>query len=122
MQAVYSFSFSPFNRCLKMVGYFQNYPLCAEDTRKLWTTKMFQNFTSKPGPNDLSIYLRCLPRHYHFNDMTYYETILSRTTFHKLWLFQAPECPTRLSSNPARDGLVSSVIRMLVTKYNASRF
>jgi len=109
-------------RCIKMVGYFQNYPLCADDTRQLWTPRMFQNFTVRPGPNDISIYLRCLPRHYFFNDMTYYETILSRTKFDKVWLFQAPECPTRLSGNPARDGVVAQVVRLLVTKYNASRW
>ncbi len=108
-------------RCIRMVGYFQNYPLCPSDTRRLWTPRMFQNYTFKPGNNDISIYLRCLPRHYHFNDVTYYETILSRSKFSKVWLFQAPECPTRLSSNPSKDGVVAAVVRMLITRYNASR-
>lgn len=108
-------------KCVKMLGYFQNYPMCAEDARRLWTPKMFGNFTKKPGPNDISIYLRCLPRHYHFNDKHFYETILNNTKFDKVWLFQAPECPTRLGDNPSRDGLVPSVLRLLRDRYNASR-
>jgi hypothetical protein len=60
----------PKPRCIKLVGYFQNLPLCAEDAKKLWTPQLFQNATTvamAPGDNDISIYLRCLPRHYHFN-------------------------------------------------------
>lgn len=109
-------------RCLKLLGYFQNLPLCREDARKLWTDRMLANFTTRPGPNDISIYLRCLPRHYHFNDKHYYEAILNRTTFDKVWLFQAPECPNKLSDNPAKDGIVASVVRLLRDKYNASRY
>lgn len=105
-----------------MLGYFQNLPLCAEDAKKLWTPKMFSNFTMKPGDNDISIYLRCLPRHYHFNDKHYYETILNGTNYDRIWLFQAPDCPTRITGNPARDGLVPGVIRMLRDKYNATRY
>ena len=112
---------SPNAKCIKMLGYFQNYPLCAEDARRLWTPRMFGNYTNKPGPNDISIYLRCLPRHYHFNDRHFYETILNHTKFEKVWLFQAPECPTRLSDNPSKDGLVASVLRLFYSKYNATR-
>jgi hypothetical protein len=119
---VYELVKDPKPRCLKMLGYFQNYPLCAEDARQLWTPRMFSNFTQKPGPNDISIYLRCLPRHYHFNDRHYYETILNHTSFDKVWLFQAPECPSRLSDNPSKDGLVASVLRLLISKYNATRW
>ena len=118
---LYDLITDPRPRCIKMVGYFQNYPLCPQDSRALWTPIMFRNFTVKPHPDDVSIYLRCLPRHYFFNDADYYETILSRTSFRRVWLFQAPECPTRLSGNPSRDGVVAATVRMLVTKYNASR-
>jgi hypothetical protein len=109
-------------RCIKMLGYFQNLPLCADDAKQLWTPRMFTNFTVKPGPNDISIYLRCVPRHYFFNDRNYYETILNHTTFDRVWLFQAPECPTRLSNDPAKDGAVAAVMRLLTTKFNATRW
>lgn len=112
----------PNPRCIKMLGYFQNLPLCAEDARRLWTPRMVANFTVKPGENDISIYLRCLPRHYFFNDWTYYETILNHTTFDRVWLFQAPECPTKLGDNPSKDGVVAAVVRLLVTKYKATRW
>eukprot|EP01038_Epipyxis_sp_PR26KG_P004163 gene4163-5927_t len=109
-------------RCLKMVGYFQNLPLCIEDARSLWTPRMFANFTNKPGKNDISIYLRCLPRHYHFNDKHFYESILNHTTFDRVWLFQSPTCPTKLSGSPEKDGLVASVVRLLTVQYNATRW
>lgn len=111
----------PKPRCVKMLGYFQNLPLCAEDAKQLWTPRMFANFTVMPGPNDISIYLRCLPRHYYFNDRNYYETILNNTNFDRVWLFQAPECPTRLGKDPSKDGLVASVLRLLITRFNATR-
>lgn len=109
-------------RCLKFVGYFQNLPLCDDDVRYLWTERMLANFTTRPNENDLSIYLRCLPRHYHFNDRHYYETILNNTDFDHIWLFMAPECPTKLGSNPAKDGLVASVVRLLIERFNATRW
>ena len=108
-------------RCVKMLGYFQNLPLCAEDAKKLWTPRMFTNFTVTPGPNDISIYLRCVPRHYFFNDRNYYENILNNTNYDRRWLFMAPECPTRLGNDPNRDGLVASVVRLLTVTYNATR-
>jgi hypothetical protein len=61
-------------------------------------------------------------RHYHFNSPIFYETILDGTTFDKVWLFQAPECPTQLSPDKSRDGVVHSVIRLLRDKYNATRW
>jgi hypothetical protein len=108
-------------RCIKMAGYFQNLPLCADDVKRLWTPRMFTNFTLKPGANDISIYLRCVPRHYHFNDKHYYEMILNRTSFDRVWLFTAPECPTRLGPDPSRDNVVAAVFRMLITRFNATR-
>lgn len=108
-------------RCIKMLGYFQNLPLCSDDVKQLWTPRMLANYTIRPGPNDISIYLRCVPRHYHFNDKNYYETILNGAEFDRVWLFQAPECPTRLNKDSSKDGLVASVIRLLTTKFNATR-
>jgi len=55
-------------RCLKTLGYFQNYPICSEDLKRLWTPRMFSNFSMRPARDDISIYLRCMPRHYHFNE------------------------------------------------------
>lgn len=109
-------------RCIKMLGYFQSLPLCAEDARQLWTPRMFQNFTFKSGPNDISIYLRCVPRHYFFNSVKFYQSILDKTNHDRIWLFLAPECPTRLGSNPARDGVQAAVLRVLYEKYNATRY
>lgn len=112
----------PKPRCIKLLGYYQNYPLCRDDVRSLWTPRMFSNFTMKPGENDLSIYLRCVPRHYHFNDKHFYEAILNHTTYDNIWLFQAPECPSHLSDNPSKDGHVASVIRLLMTTYKAKKW
>eukprot|EP01040_Poterioochromonas_malhamensis_P010642 gene10640-11588_t len=112
----------PRPRCLKLIGYFQNLPLCDDDVRNLWTDRLLGNFTLRPGENDLSIYLRCLPRHYHFNDKHFYETILNNTHFDHIWLFMAPECPTKLSNNPAKDGAVAAVVRLLTERYNATRW
>lgn len=109
-------------RCLKLVGYFQNLPLCQEDARQLWMNRMVANFTQRPGDNDISIYLRCIPRHYYFNNVHYYESILNHTTYDRIWLFQAPECPTKLSDNPAKDGAVAAVVRLLVQRFNATRY
>jgi hypothetical protein len=39
----------PNPRCIKMIGYFQNLPLCADDARQLWTPRMKENFTVYPG-------------------------------------------------------------------------
>jgi hypothetical protein len=111
----------PAPRCIKLLGYFQNLPLCAEDTKRLWTPRLFQNATMRPGENDISIYLRCLPRHYHFNGRAFYENILNHTAFDNVWLFQAPECPNKLNENPSKDGVVASVIRLLKETYGAKR-
>lgn len=109
-------------QCLKFIGYFQNLPICHDDILRLWTPRLFSNYTERPGDNDISIYLRCVPRHYHFNDRHFYETILNHTTFDRVWLFYAPECPTRLGNDPSRDGLVASVIRLLIENFNATRW
>lgn len=111
----------PKPRCIKLLGYFQNLPLCAEDAKRLWTPRLFQNVTIRPGDNDISIYLRCLPRHYHFNGRHFYESILNHTHFDNVWLFQAPECPTKLNENPSKDGAVASVVRLLKEVYGAKR-
>lgn len=112
----------PNPRCIKLLGYFQHLPLCNSDTKKLWTSRIFQNFTHFPGDHDLSIYLRCVPRHYHFNSVLFYQTILERIQFDRIWLFLAPECPTHLGGDPSKDNLVTSVLRLLQTKYNATRY
>lgn len=109
-------------QCLKFLGYFQNLPICHDDILRLWTPRLFANYTDKPRAHDISIYLRCVPRHYHFNDRHFYETILNHTTFDRVWLFYAPECPTRLGSDASRDGLVASVVRLLIEKFNATRW
>jgi hypothetical protein len=109
-------------RCLKFIGYFQNYPMCHGDSRNLWTPKMFGNYTQHPGPNDLSIYLRCVPRHYFFNDKHFYDAILNGTSFEQVWLFTAPECPSKLGKDPKYDGQVASVFRLLYDKYGAKRY
>ncbi len=111
-------------RCIKLLGYFQNLPLCPDDVKKLWTPKMFGNFTTKPGENDVSVYLRCSPRHYHFNNREFYDNILARMSYDTLWLFMAPECPdpTKLDQNPERDGHVAGVVRLLAEKYKGKRW
>lgn len=109
-------------RCLKMLGYFQNLPLCKDDSMRLWTPRMLNQSTMKPGPNDISIYLRCLPRHYHFSGPEFYRNILDRTKFEKVWLFQAPECPSHLGADSKNDNVVHQVVRLLKERYNATRW
>lgn len=113
----------PKPRCLKVMGYFQNLPLCYSDAKALWTPPLFANFTQGPGDEDVSIYLRCVPRHYHFNNVEWYTNILEgMKPFKKVWLFQAPECPNNLGNDPARDGPVAAVMRLLKEKYNATKW
>lgn len=120
-QNLYEMITDPQPRCMKLLGYFQNLPLCDEDARTLWTSRLLANVTLRPGEKDLSIYLRCLPRHYHFNDRHYYESVLNHTEYENIWLFMAPECPTKLSNDPSRDGVVASVVRLLIERYGAKR-
>eukprot|EP01039_Chlorochromonas_danica_P005709 gene5709-6293_t len=112
----------PRPRCLRLLGYFQNLPLCANDARRLWTSRLLTNVTTFPGEDDLSVYLRCVPRHYHFNSKAFYEAVLTRVSYKRLWLFLAPECPSKLGDNPARDGPTSAVLRLLYSQYNATRW
>eukprot|EP01041_Mallomonas_annulata_P010264 gene10264-21417_t len=99
--------------CLKILGYFQDLPLCADDAQRLWTPRMISNYTeeNRPGKDDISIYLRCI-RHYHFNDVFFYESILNHTTFKRVWLFQAPEC------NGFRPAI--PVLNLLRNRFNAT--
>ncbi len=113
----------PKPRCLKLVGYFQNLPLCFADAKALWTPPLFANFTQGPEPDDVSVYLRCVPRHYHFNSVEWYTTILEgMKPFKKVWMFQAPECPNSLGNDPTKDGPVAAVIRLLIDRYNATKW
>jgi hypothetical protein len=134
----------PAPRCLKLVGYFQNYPFCADDLKKFWTPNLLAripltnhnnnnnnvglasngNISVTVEDNNLSIYLRCLPDHYMFNSVKFYQTLLSRIHYDKIWLFLAPECSvhavTSADSSQA-DGMVAKVIRMLMDEYHARR-
>jgi len=102
----------PNPRCIKILGFFQDMPLCRDDTLRLWKPRVIANFTRRPGPHDISIYLRCI-RHYHFNNGSFYEHILDKTRFERVWLFQAPECD--------RYGPAVSLLKILHSKYNATR-
>ena len=51
----------PGPRCVKMIGYFQNLPLCREDSRQLWTPRMIENFTVRPTTLDHFV---CTVLHY----------------------------------------------------------
>ena len=112
----------PKPRCMKFLGYFQNLPLCYQDAKAMWRPTLFANFTHGPGPNDIAIYLRCVPRHYHFNNVEWYRSILERLEYNKVWLFQAPECPNQISSDPASDGPVAQVVRYLKEQHNATKW
>ncbi len=43
-------------RCLKLLGYFQNLPLCSDDARRLWTNRLLANFTVRPGKSLSPLY------------------------------------------------------------------
>ena len=45
-----------------------------------------------PTAEDICVYLRCLPSHYHFNSVQFYEMILNRTRYRDIWVFEAPPC------------------------------
>ncbi len=112
----------PNPRCMKFLGYFQNIPLCYEDAKAMWRPQLFKNFTQGPGPDDIAIYLRCVPRHYHFNGVEWYQSILERLEYNRIWLFQAPECPNEVGNDPARDGPVAQVVRYLKEHHNATKW
>jgi hypothetical protein len=111
----------PAPRCIKLVGYFQYYPFCPDDLKKMWTPmlKVFQHVTERlqsatvestkipvtpgresstirsPSAEDgsLTIYLRCVPEHYLFNSRHFYRKLLEQIKYDTLVLFLAPECP-----------------------------
>ena len=45
-----------------------------------------------PKQHDMCIYMRCLPRHYLFNEQFYYEMILNNTNYEDIWVFENPQC------------------------------
>jgi len=108
----------PEPRCLKFVGYFQNYPMCRDDMKSLWGPVMWKEYPTHPGPNDISIYLRCLPSHYFFNMREYYTSILERLDYDRIWMFMAPECPHGKVNKKSKKQ-VDLVIRLLRETYNA---
>ena len=108
-------------RCLKFVGYFQGTQPCREDAKKLWLRRISANFPIKPPPEDLVIYLRCIPRHYFFNSLKYYQTILSRVTYNNMWLITAPTCPKGIPSNNSNNP-VHQVMHYLLTEHKAKKW
>jgi hypothetical protein len=68
-----------------------------------------------PGPNDLCIYLRCLPSHYEFNNVVYYDTLLKRIKYDKIFVFEAPPCVVPR-------GKVVPVLNYLYKEKNATKF
>jgi hypothetical protein len=109
----------PKPRCLKFIGYFQDSALCKDDVRRLWTSRLFHTFPDSPGPNDISLYLRCLPSHYFFNSLTYYQAILNNTQHEKIWMFMSPDCPKKVAKSGGN--AVHQVIRYL-TSIGAQRW
>jgi hypothetical protein len=108
-------------RCVKLLGYFLPIHLCKSAMRALWMPRMLKFSTVNPyGPNDIAVYLRCHPKHYHFHLVDYYRKVFQNTTHEKVWLFLSPVCPKKLDPNPARDGPVTSVIRYFLTDLNAT--
>lgn len=81
-------------RCLKFIGYWNNYPLCYHAVRALWQplirSIVNSSLASTFHPQDLSIYLRCVPNHYHFSPVSYYENIMTHTTVNKV--YPSPSC------------------------------
>ena len=85
---------------------------------------LFDEFPLKPGLNDISIYLRCATTHYYWNSAEYFDAILSRLEYQKIWLFLAPNCalfhPITKIQLPRPK--VDRVIDHLLTKYNAIKW
>ncbi len=111
-------------RCMKLVGFFQNFPLCRKNVRSLWTKRLHQEFPHHPAKGEVAIYLRCEIHHYLFNGVEYYKTILDRTEYSKVWLFLAPQCVESAVWVPGvtdqRKWRFHVVINMLMTDYNAT--
>lgn len=80
-------------RCLKLIGYFQYNHFCYRRVRELWVQQLskYGSHSSLFDPKDIAVYLRC-HSHYHTHSKEYYENILKRTTFAKIWLFLSPTC------------------------------
>ena len=68
-----------------------------------------------PGPNDLCIYLRCLPSHYMYNSIVYYKVLLERIQYDKIIIFEAPPCAKPLFK-------VRVVMEFLYNVMNATKF
>lgn len=101
-------------RCIKVLGYFQDLPLCPDDAQRLWSSRILANYSKQhPEEEDMSIYLRCT-NHYFFNDLHYYESILNNTVFEKIWLFLAPECRTYKHAAP--------LLHMIQSRFKSARW
>jgi hypothetical protein len=88
----------PSRRCIKLIGYFQDYPFCFKSLKTLWSKHFLRvgndSVRAMFDSRDISIYLRCETSHldYHFSSVSYYQNILNHTSYNKLWLFLAPRC------------------------------
>lgn len=113
----------PAPRCIKLLGFFISLPLCREMASSLWRAPVMRWSRSNPfAPGDVAVYLRCLPRHYHFHGAQYYRRVLNQShmSFSRVWLLLSPACPKRLDRNPRKDGPISAVLRFFLEELNAT--
>ena len=64
-----------------------------------------------PTPNDVCIYLRCLPKHYHMNSILYYDTLLDHIDHDGVIIFENPQCSS--SGSGSHPIVVDSTVKAL---------
>lgn len=106
---------SPQPQCVKLVGYFQSSDLCLEALKRLWRPSLLAAYPSRLTfhPQDISIYFRC-SSHYHAHSFQHLTRILAHTSYHHVYLFASPTCP---SIKSMRD---EAVMKKFLLKVNAT--
>lgn len=116
-------------RCLKLVGFFQDNPVCdaaiqvplypslgtPDPSKRLWARNLRalrSNFSSPFGRDDVSVYLRCAGGHYPVGGPDFYRNILGRLNYTSLWLFLDPSCTTFVETGVGSVGQVFRYLRV----------
>jgi hypothetical protein len=75
-------------RCLKLVGFFQDGPMCLQSAKDLWNPRLDlignESLRNIFHAQDISVYLRCALGHYHTHGPNYYDTILNHTSYNEV--------------------------------------
>ena len=112
---------SIYRSCLKLLGYFNTIPFCYHCVHKLYHIKSELSTASSSltssSPSSLSsslaltVYLRCLPKHHHFESQDYYRNIIPFINYTSLYLLTSPDCNLSSSYIHSASDEVALVLR-----------